>query len=105
MVMAICASRSPAFRMHAVSCETRARSEEQLPDGIYPSAIAHRLRPISSMARLLRFAPLHLGATPDTGFGFGAGRHWPLLREHFVAPGVSLSQRVDFSTFEPPVCQ
>src|SRR5712672_1722771 len=45
------ASRSPALRMQAVSCEIRARSENKLSDGIYPSAMAHRLRPMTSMPR------------------------------------------------------
>src|SRR3981081_2877166 len=48
--MATCASRSPALRMQAVSCEISARSVNELAEGMYPSAIAQRLRPMASMA-------------------------------------------------------
>src|SRR5262249_4246947 len=47
--MLTCASRSPALRMQAVSWETRARSENELSEGMYPSGIAQRLRPIASI--------------------------------------------------------
>src|SRR5712671_61493 len=50
MVIATWASRSFAFRMQAVSCEISARSENELSDGIYPSAIAQRVRPMASMS-------------------------------------------------------
>src|ERR1700741_5078335 len=50
MIISTCASRSPAVRMQAVSCEIRARSENELSEGIYPSAIDQRRRPIASMA-------------------------------------------------------
>src|SRR5262245_3357920 len=43
--------------MHAVSCEIKARSENELSEGIYPSAIAHRLRPMASMARAPPLSP------------------------------------------------
>src|SRR4029077_9562049 len=56
IVIVTCASRSPALRMQAVSCETSARCENELSEGIYPSAIAHRLRPIASMSSLRHFS-------------------------------------------------
>ena len=50
IVIATWASASPAFKMRVVSCEISARSENELCEGIYPSAIAHRLCPIGSIA-------------------------------------------------------
>src|SRR6476620_2470681 len=48
--MATCAGRSPELRMQAVSCEISAGSENELCEGIKPSAMAHRLRPMASIA-------------------------------------------------------
>src|SRR5580692_1088981 len=58
MVMRICATVSVALRMHAVSCEIRAGSANELCEGIYPSAIAQCLRPMRSIPRLPRYAAL-----------------------------------------------
>src|SRR5580658_3734601 len=47
------ASLSPALRMHAVSWEIKARLENELCEGIYPSAIDHRLRPMGCIFDLV----------------------------------------------------
>src|SRR5579862_2451436 len=60
MVIRICATVSVALRMHAVSCEIRAGSANELCEGIYPSATAQCLRPMRSIAAS-RAKPPHPG--------------------------------------------
>src|SRR5579864_9547535 len=54
MVIRICATVSVALRMHAVSCEIRAGSANELCEGMYPSAMAQCLRPMRFIPRLPR---------------------------------------------------
>src|SRR5580704_159354 len=56
MEMRMCATVSVALRMHAVSCEIRAGSANELCEGIYPSAMAQCLRPMRSIPELPRYA-------------------------------------------------
>src|SRR5579872_3382530 len=65
------ASRSVALRMHAVSWDTSSRSEYLLSEGMYPSGIAHRRRPIVSMMNLARLLSMRHRSSGSVLIGRG----------------------------------